>query len=435
MKKEVIKARNAIVEHINAGEELSNLPEETDTPSTAVIESDPATSNRREPKPEHAIILVSKQNEVISAFRESLTRVEEASEKRLMVIQSLPDLVLGLVEQWTIMDDTVYEGREHTLPNDGEQNDDRKKNSNAKFRPKSKSLPTKAASRPTKSTGGTKESKDVSGSKDSRHESQQKPKKALDFENDPALKSRDSSSRSEEIPPRIPPDRVDTMRGSHPSRSTMRSSISSPPPQPSKTSPNPGAPLGGFEFHDPEQIFGKCVHEFDAESGERTYSWTRKPSNKKADIVDPPTRKKPEIIDPPSSSRRQATSSKKSSSSRNSPRVSTRDTQTEKIPPVRRTQTEYPVKATTHKVNYSSSDSDGPRIIPIRADPDRSSRTKERHPSPTPRTAPPFPSMEPSSNRPLFGESNHYMNTSQRSSRDKARYTQENYQDHPNQSC
>lgn len=81
-----VKARNDIMEHIDSGEVLSKLPEGTEISHTASFEGVSANKKRGDPPADHAVILVSKQDEVVLAFRNSLIPVEDPLERRVIVL-------------------------------------------------------------------------------------------------------------------------------------------------------------------------------------------------------------------------------------------------------------------------------------------------------------------------------------------------------------
>ena len=240
------------------------------------------------------------------------------------------------------------------------------------------------------------EKRHVEGVRHRRDDPPRRHREDEDYSDERSMKAKHNlSSASEYIAKATGKQAIESVARGHKVSRSAGERIAVPPPPP------PEAPLSSSE------------HIKRSSNGRRS-SNTPKSSSKKIDIVDPPTSSRRQAVSSPL-----ATPSGKSPSMRNLPRASTMDTRTEKVPSIRRTQTEYPVShsspssqqapikktarhddrdsgysspgadqrppyhksTTSYKVNYSDSDGEGPHIIPIHPR-DRASRTKEREMSP-----------------------------------------------------
>ncbi|KAF7511438.1 hypothetical protein GJ744_004627 [Endocarpon pusillum] len=94
-----LKAQNAIVEHLDASEQLPILKEEADRQERDEIE--PSELLPRPSSECNAVVLVSRQNDAIASFQNSLALVNGAAKRRKTVLDNSVHLLHDLLLQWT----------------------------------------------------------------------------------------------------------------------------------------------------------------------------------------------------------------------------------------------------------------------------------------------------------------------------------------------
>jgi hypothetical protein len=111
-----LRAKNAIVQHMNATENLSKLQEEADkVDEAASTEGQPADSKTRA-EASRALTLVSRQNVVVASFQQAMIKVEDLGQRQAWVIEQSPLLLHDLLMQWTTVELDRKEAQSPDVP-------------------------------------------------------------------------------------------------------------------------------------------------------------------------------------------------------------------------------------------------------------------------------------------------------------------------------
>ena len=97
-----MKAQAAIVEYTNAAEQLPILQKEDDRSDAKAIE-ERSNSNKHSTT---SVELFAQQTAITARFQESLSAIQDASQRQALVLQNSTQLLHELVRQWTVLGST-----------------------------------------------------------------------------------------------------------------------------------------------------------------------------------------------------------------------------------------------------------------------------------------------------------------------------------------
>ncbi|KAL9618130.1 MAG: hypothetical protein Q9160_007137 [Pyrenula sp. 1 TL-2023] len=106
LQRQELKARNAIVQHMNAGERLEKLKVEAARADDAAIASAESSSALIKSSTNTAIAMISHQAEAITRFQEAMLRINDPARRQAFVVGNSSVLLEDLLMQWTTFDVT-----------------------------------------------------------------------------------------------------------------------------------------------------------------------------------------------------------------------------------------------------------------------------------------------------------------------------------------
>ena len=107
LRQQSVKAGNAVMQHVDAAENLSKLHNEAEKADSLAAERTPELALTT--RTGSALILLPCHNDVLANFRQALMKVDDPGRRQAMIIERSPMLLHDLLMRWTVLDVGVVE--------------------------------------------------------------------------------------------------------------------------------------------------------------------------------------------------------------------------------------------------------------------------------------------------------------------------------------